>query len=442
MSDRSYTGPARDYTWNDIQDRPYQGEGETISITEVTDGAERVDWIPSAANPDHLTEKQLRVLKAASIYPTTSSSQVIADAAGTACATARRVLRNYRPHHPITTEPNHIPPEQKEYDDLTDRQREIIDAYLEEGSYSATSIKTGRDMRTVRTLLRQHEHIVTDRGGELPASQTPEKQYEDLTDLQQNVVGAIIDHPNASYSAISRESGASEVTVKKVLRKYGHVVQERGGDPSSIGNAAYAKQPHHKSYSDLMPDQQEIIDHLADEQPDTLLAAADALGVNHGQVWDTATNYSHILEERGVSVDDVTGHESKRREEKTWDDLTETQQRVVKTLADHPDATQTEIAEMVGCSRGPVKRVLDHYQRFVEERGASLDDRSVADGAKTREERTWDDLTPKQQDVIDAIVENPDASQSEIAEIVGCSRRPVDGIETHYQRIIDERRGE
>lgn len=50
MSNREYEGPPRDYSWQDIKDRPYKGKGDTVDVIDDTEsGSSTVEGSPQMA---------------------------------------------------------------------------------------------------------------------------------------------------------------------------------------------------------------------------------------------------------------------------------------------------------------------------------------------------------------------------------------------------------
>lgn len=370
MVKRQYEGEPIDQTWQDYEDRPYGGDGKTIAVTGDLVGEEKIDWLPSDLDAESLTETQLRILKTASIYPMTESAKVIAEKSGASRSTVKRVLRKYHDGHRAAKyrSTHNIPYEKRDYDDLTSRQQNIIDSYLDTGTIRGTVISIGSGKTSVQKCLRRHKHIIANRGGDVERLSVAEKRYADLTENQQEIVDTIVDDPDQSILSVADATNVSFPTVRKVVMKYDYILERRGVEPSRVSNQPQQKPPSEKEYNDLTTDQQEIVDYLIEYDPDTIKNAADALGAAYNTVYNIKDKYPHILEQMGIDVDSFTDSKQKTPESKRFDDLTDKQKRCVDVFASNPSATITKVANEAGVSRPTARRVKEKYWRFVEHR--------------------------------------------------------------------------
>jgi len=361
-SNRTYEGDPIDGTYDDISERPFQNSGSTVDVVELGEGnKENTEWLPSSVNPNHCTELQLKVLKAAGQNPL-AGVRLISERSTASESTVLRVLRRYYPNHAaINKNKRQI---EKTYNDLTERQKNIMDLYLEHGSFNSAARNSDFSFSEVQDTVTSYRHIAEKKGGDVP--EWNQKKYVDLTQNQKNIIGVIEDKPKMSFKNIADEVGVSFQTVKKVVRKYDHILRQRGIDPSKVGHTKQMKPPQQKNYSDLTERAKQVVDYITSNHPNTLVQASEESGLDYSLVSRVVEKYEHILENKGVDVESIKDAKNKHCDEKSYSDLTETQKKCIEYLRENPEANQTEVAEYAGCSRGPVRNVIDNYSRFID----------------------------------------------------------------------------
>ena len=213
------------------------------------------------------------------------------------------------------------------------------------------------------------------------AAKDPENAtFKDLTDPQKAILLEDARTPSASNREIARRVGVNESYPGQILDKYSHL----------------AEQLH--EMDELPPVNIELDDYTyPPEETATMSQAQSATDIDEEEIAD-------------------------------YDELTSTQQEIVDTYAKNPGITNREVKEEVGCAISYPTRVKSKYGDLIEYRrrevfGIDEDEAARAD-MRNRPAQSYEELTEKQQRVMDELLRepdptDPDRTHQEIADAAG-----------------------
>lgn len=228
-------------------------------------------------------------------------------------------------------------------------------------------------------------------------------------------------------------------------------------------------------YADIITDLE-----ARDELPDVTLSDDDSES-NAGDSSDTAAETADgaSTDATDESQDDqsMSSQYGKRRDEKTYEDLSETQKRVIDEVAKDPDRTDEEIGDAAGCTGKWANTIRNEFSHLIEERrtdaatagdeSTRIDDEtdtepetqsSMTESSDTTESvliagvpadlsaeiaRDWeDDRTPKQKKIIVELLKepdpfDPDRTYSAIGEAVDSHGTYVTTVQEDHEALIE-----
>lgn len=164
------------------------------------------------------------------------------------------------------------------------------------------------------------------------------ESYSELTRLQQDVVDAIVENPGATQWEIGDIAGTTQQTVSRVERNYGHIIDQRTQD-----------------------DTDEI-----DEFYEDVESPGEETSANGGVVTevDTDMDFAPQFFQDRPSQNQLTTEQHEFVEELDASDL---EKKVIRTKLRNPDATSTEVAEMIEANPDTVATYMSLNRENIEE---------------------------------------------------------------------------
>ena len=344
--------------------------------------------------------------------------------------------------------------EEKGYQDLTQRQRAVINEYVKNPSQSAYQIaqEVGVHESYPPQILDKYAHIaesltpddivpVTDLDAtefdfdpteptNEPMNQqildATEEEYNQLTSLQQAVVDKLVENPNTSNAIIANETHADPMFVERVESEFDTLIRVRRGDA-----------PLSELKGDTEPEP--TADSSQDEEPETESTTSDTEKDDMSQDSTFITKGSTTT---GTEIIDLSEHNAPETLIEKFESRTPKQQAVLTQLAKEPTPTEPEtpdktIGEKAGVHGTYVSQVIEKYGDIATAIRQHLTDGTVPDeftddetdvSADTEDEPTFEDR-------IEAAVEDEDITRLKVREILD-NIEQVDDIDL-LKRALD-----
>lgn len=203
-----------------------------------------------------------------------------------------------------------------------------------------------------------------------------------------------------------------------------------------------------RTVEDLTKKQRRVLEQYAANPDATMTSIAKSANVAVSYPSHVIDQYGHLAE-RIESSDTVSAVTDGGGSSEDWKErLTETQAAIIDFMARHPEATNQEIADAVGCAKSYPSRIRRQHADLLRQRAqvhGTVDAFTEETETEAEPERTYEDLTEKQQRVVDRLAEesdpeNPDASFRELAADCDAHASYVVEIAKKYGELANERK--
>ena len=387
---------------------------------DAADGSDTVDVDVDTAD---LSDPQLAVLEAAARDPSATNAD-IAEETDKRVTFVRDTRNEYEEQVDVGVEP--VDDEDDEAADgsdeveLSDRQQEILALAEEDPALTNAEIaeQTGARVTLVRDTRSEHADGGFEFGGETADDSGSADSDDGSTDgdLQEQIQQVAADNPEWTYGEIAKEVGARVPLVRDTLADYDY---SSGG---GIETADDGELPPGVDASMLSDTEQAILE-LAQEDPElTNAEIAAKTGTHVAIVRDTrvehepgkSANYGGqgTIEEDDEDEDAGTVSAS-ADDDREWEpgEPSELQTEILRLAFEDPELTNAEIAAETGARIPVVRDTRDDYADL----GLSDLDDTGEETAESSIDTGPGEPTAVQESILDAVAENPDATNAEIA---------------------------
>ena len=388
------------------------------------DAADGDDTVDIDVDTGDLSDAQLAVLEAAARDPSATNAD-IAEETGKRITFVRDTRNEYEEQVDVGVEPVDDEDDDEAADgsdavELSDRQQEILALAEEDPELTNAEIaeQTGARVTLVRDTRSEHADGGFEFGGETADDSGSADSDDGSTegDRQAQIQQLAADNPEWTYGEIAEAVGARVPLVRDTLADYDY---SSGG---GIETAADGELPPGVDASMLSDTEQAILE-LAQEDPElTNAEIAAKTGTHVAIVRDTrvehepgkSANYGGqgTIEEDDEDEDAGTVSAS-ADDDREWEpgEPSELQTEILRLAFEDPELTNAEIAAETGARIPVVRDTRDDYADL----GLSDLDDTGEETAESSIDTGPGEPTAVQESILDAVAENPDATNAEIA---------------------------
>ena len=389
---------------------------------DAADGGNTVDVDVDTAD---LSDPQLAVLEAAARDPSATNAD-IAEETDNRVTFVRDTRTEYEGQVDVGVEP--VDDEDDEATDssdeveLSDRQQEILALAEEDPALTNAEIaeQTGARVTLVRDTRSEHADGGFEFGGETADDNGSADSDDGSTDgdLQEQIQQLAADNPEWTYGEIAKEVGARVPLVRDTLADYDY---SSGG---GIETADDGELPPGVDASMLSDTEQAILE-LAQEDPElTNAEIAAKTGTHVAIVRDTRVEHEPgksadyggqgTIEEDDEDDDDAGTVSASADDDREWEpgEPSDRQTEILRLAFEDPELTNAEIAAETG-ARIPIVR--DTRDDYADLERSDLDDETGEKTAESSVDTAPGEPTAVQESILDAVAENPDATNAEVA---------------------------
>ena len=389
------------------------------------DAADGDDTVDIDVDTGDLSDAQLAVLEAAARDPSATNAD-IAEETGKRITFVRDTRNEYEEQVDVGVEPVDDEDDDEAADgsdavELSDRQQEILALAEEDPELTNAEIaeQTGARVTLVRDTRSEHADGGFEFGGETADDSGSADSDDGSTegDRQAQIQQLAADNPEWTYGEIAEAVGARVPLVRDTLADYDY---SSGG---GIETAADGELPPGVDASMLSDTEQAILE-LAQEDPElTNAEIAAKTGTHVAIVRDTrvehepgkSANYGGqgTIEEDDED-DDAGTVSASADDDREWEpgEPSELQTEILRLAFEDPELTNAEIAAETG-ARIPVVR--DTRDDYADLERSDLDDDTGEETVESSIDTGPSEPTAVQESILDAVAENPDATNAEIA---------------------------
>ncbi|RJX44581.1 hypothetical protein DM826_02925 [Halonotius aquaticus] len=406
-----------------VRDIREEYEDQVELPDDAADADDAVDIDVDAAD---LTDSQLAVLEAAARDPDATNAD-IAEKTGKRITFVRDVRNEYEDQVDVGVEPAADEDDSDATDgndevELSDRQQEILALAEEDPDLTNAEIaeQTGARVTLVRDTRSEHADGGFEFGGEAADDSGSADSDDGSTDgnLQEQIQQVAADNPEWTYGEIAAEVGARVPLVRDTLADYDY---SSGG---GIETADDGELPPGVDASVLTDTEQAILE-LAQEDPElTNAEIAAKTGTHVAIVRDTRVEHEPgksadyggqgTIEEDDADDDDAGTVSASSDDDREWEpgEPSDLQTEILRLAFEDPELTNAEIADETG-ARIPVVR--DTRDDYADLERSDLDDDTDEETTESSIDTGPGEPTAVQESILDAVAENPDATNAEIA---------------------------
>ena len=390
---------------------------------DAADGGDTVDVDVDTAD---LSDPQLAVLEAAARDPSATNAD-IAEETGKRITFVRDTRNEYEDQVDVGVEPVDDEDDDEAADssdevELSDRQQEILALAEEDPALTNAEIAEQADARVtlVRDTRSEHADGGFEFGGETADDSGSADSDDGSTDgdLQEQIQQLAADNPEWTYGEIAKEVGARVPLVRDTLADYDY---SSGG---GIETADDGELPPGVDASMLSDTEQAILE-LAQEDPElTNAEIAAKTGTHVAIVRDTRVEHEPgksadyggqgTIEEDDEDDDDAGTVSTSADDDREWEpgEPSDRQTEILRLASEDPELTNAEIAAETG-ARIPIVR--DTRDDYADLELSDLDDETGEKTAESSVDTAPGEPTAVQESILDAVAENRDATNAEIA---------------------------
>ena len=390
---------------------------------DAADGNNTVDVDVDTAD---LSDAQLAVLEAAARDPSATNAD-IAEETDKRVTFVRDTRNEYEEQVDVGVEPVDDEDDDEAADssdevELSDRQQEILALAEEDPALTNAEIAEQTDARVtlVRDTRSEHADGGFEFGGETADDSGSADSDDGSTDgdLQEQIQQLAADNPEWTYGEIAETVGARVPLVRDTLADYDY---SSGG---GIETADDGELPPGVDASMLSDTEQAILE-LAQEDPElTNAEIAAKTGTHVAIVRDTRVEHEPgksadyggqgTIEEDDEDDDDAGTVSASADDDREWEpgEPSDRQTEILRLAFEDPELTNAEIAAETG-ARIPIVR--DTRDDYADLELSDLDDETGEKTAESSVDTAPGEPTAVQESILDAVAENRDATNAEIA---------------------------